>query len=132
MENTQIVKEITQALCEKKKDNQFLSKYFAPEFEHIWNGSRTDLKGYSEHRAEYMRNYKRFRIPNYDELFSAGDKVVTSYTLEAETGIGKQERSAVMAVWRRSNGKVVSLRWVDAPLAGVTQTGGKQAAHAGR
>ena len=38
-----------------KLDQQIIAKYFAPEFEHIGNGSRTNLKGYAEHLAEYMR-----------------------------------------------------------------------------
>ena len=115
-----------------KLDQQIIAKYFAPEFEHIGNGSRTNLTGYSEHLAEYMLEYKGFRIPNWDELFSAGDKVVTSYTLEGETVTGKQDRSVVIAIWRLANGKVVSLREVDARPADVAQAGGKMAGQASR
>jgi hypothetical protein len=115
-----------------KLDQQIIAEYFAPEFEHIGNGSRTNLKGYSEHLAEYMREYKGFRIPNWDELFSAGDKVVTSYTLEGETVTGKQDRSVGIAIWRLANGKVVSLREVDARPADVAQAGGKMAGQASR
>jgi hypothetical protein len=79
-----------------------------------------------------MLEYKGFRIPNWDELFSAGDKVVTSYTLEGETVTGKQDRSVGIAIWRLANGKVVSLREVDARPADVAQAGGKMAGQASR
>jgi ketosteroid isomerase-like protein len=117
MDNIEIVKEITNALCENKHDQQILTQYFAPGFEHIANGRRTNLEGYAKHLASYMSTYKSFSITAWDDIFAAGDKVVASYTLEGKADAGERERVAVMAIWRLSDGKVVSLREVDAPLS---------------
>ncbi|MGH7461374.1 MAG: hypothetical protein ACREMA_10140, partial [Longimicrobiales bacterium] len=38
MDNVQIVKEITQAFCENRLNEQVLSRYFSPDFEHVANG----------------------------------------------------------------------------------------------
>ena len=62
-----------------------------------------------------MREYRRLRIPAWDELFAAGDRVVSAYTLEAERPNGEKEEMEVMAVWRIQGGKVGSLREVDVP-----------------
>jgi ketosteroid isomerase-like protein len=124
MNNTEIVQEITNAFCENRLDQQTLAKYFAQNFEHTANDRRTDLKGYSEHLANYMREYKKFRLRGWDELFSAGDKVIASYTLEAEKDTGGQDQLVVMAIWRLADGKVVSLREVDAKLAKTSQAAG--------
>jgi hypothetical protein len=43
--------------------------------------------------------------------------VVTSYTLEGQKKSGGSERTNVMAVWRLANGKIASLREVDAAMA---------------
>ena len=125
MNNIQIVKEITNAFCENRDDQQILAKYFARNFEHATNGQHTDLKGYSEHLAGYMRKFKKFRVLAWDELFQADDKVVASYTLEGEMDAGGKEQIVVMAIWRLANGKVVSLREVDARLAKAGQAAGK-------
>lgn len=115
MDNVRIVKEITDAFVENRLDGQVLARYFTPDFEHVVNGRHTDLKGYADHLAGYMRDYERFGIPARDELFAAGDKVVSAYTLEAEKRNGEKEEMAVMAIWRLADGKVKSLREVDAP-----------------
>ncbi len=114
MSNLELVKEITDAFCSNHLDREVLSKYFARDFKHIANGEETDLAGYSAHLAEYGKNYKHFRIPAWDELFESGDKVVASYMLEGETSSGEKQSTAVMAVWRIKDGKVTSLREVDA------------------
>lgn len=115
MENVRIVREITDAFAENRIDDQILSRYFDPDFEHVVNGRRSDLRGYSDHLAQYMRDYERFRISDLDEPFGADDKVVTSYTLEGEKRDGGKEEMAVMAIWRLEDGKVKSLHEVDAP-----------------
>lgn len=116
MDNVQIVKQITDAFAENRIDDRILSQYFAPDFEHVVNGRRSDLRGYADHLARYMRDYERFRISEIDEPFAADDKVVTSYTLEGEKRDGEKEEMAVMAIWRLEDGKVKSLHEVDAPL----------------
>ena len=115
MDNMEIVREITDAFAENRVDDRILSRYFAPDFEHVVNGRRTDLRGYSDRLARYMRDYERFRITELDEPFAAGDKVVTSYTLEGKKRGGGTEELAVMAIWRLEDGKVKSLHEVDAP-----------------
>ena len=98
MDNVQIVKDITNAFCENKLDDKVLEQYFAKDFEHVVNGRHTDLKGYAEHLADYMREYRRFRIPAWDELFAAGDRVVSSYTLQAERPNGEKMHGTETAV----------------------------------
>jgi ketosteroid isomerase-like protein len=117
MSNLELVKEITTAFCDNRLDQQTLSKYFARDFKHFANGHETDLAGYSAHLAKYGSDFKRFKIPAWDELFESGDKVVASYTLEGETPAGEKRNTAVMAVWRIEAGKVASLREVDATEA---------------
>ncbi len=114
MDNVQIVKEITDAFCENRIDDQVLARYFAPNFEHVANGRHTNLQGYSHHLADYKGEYTRFRIPARDELFAAGDKVVASSTLEAQKRSGETHEMSIMAIWRLVDGKVTSLREVDA------------------
>lgn len=115
MDNVRIVREITDAFAENRIDDRILSRYFAPDFEHVVNGRRTDLRGYSDRLDRYMRDYERFRISDLDEPIAADDKVVTSYTLEGEKRDGETEELAVMAIWRLADGKVKSLHEVDAP-----------------
>ncbi len=114
MDNIEIVKEITTAFAENRHDQATIEKYFASDFEHIANGERTDLRGYGERLANYMANYKSFKIPTWDELFSTDDKVVASYSIEAERNDGAQERIVVMAIWRLRDKKVIALREVEA------------------
>ena len=114
MDNVEIVKEITNAFCENRFDDRVLSRYFSADFEHVANGKHTDLRGYSDHLADYMSQYSQFRIPDWDELFAVGDKVVASYTLEAQKRSGDIDEFAVMAIWELADGKVTSLREVDA------------------
>jgi ketosteroid isomerase-like protein len=114
MSNLDLVKEITDAFCSNHLDREVLSKYFDRDFKHIANGAETDLAGYSAHLAEYGSAYKHFRIPAWEELFESGDKVVTSYMLEGDTASGEKQNTAVMAIWRIKDGKVTSLREVDA------------------
>lgn len=114
MNNVEIVKKVTHAFCENRLDQQVLRQYFAPTFKHVANGRQSDLKEYSKRLASYTEGYKSLEIPKWDELFAADDKVVASYTLEAETEAGKKEKLAIMAVWTLANGKVESLREVDA------------------
>lgn len=114
MSNLDLVKEITDAFCSNRLDQEVLSKYFAQDFKHVANGHETDLEGYSKHLAEYGNTFKHFKIPAWDELFESGDKVVASYMLEGETQSGEKQNTAVMAVWRIQDGKVKSLREVDA------------------
>jgi ketosteroid isomerase-like protein len=114
MSNLELVREITDAFCSNRLDQEVLGKYFARDFKHVANGRETDLAGYSAHLAEYGSTYKHFRIPDWDELFESGDKVVASYTLEGETQSGEKQNMSVMAVWRIKGGKVASLREVDA------------------
>ena len=125
MNNTEIIKEITNAFCENRRDQQILDKYFAPGFKHTANGRTTDLKGYSDHLVRCMAEYKSFKVLDWDELFEAGGKVVTSYTLEGEMDAGGKEQTVVMAIWRLKDGKVVSLREVDARLARAGQAASK-------
>jgi ketosteroid isomerase-like protein len=117
MDNIQIVKEVTEAFCDNRLDQQVLDKYFAPDFSHIANGRKTGLREYSEHLQRYMRDYQRFRIPAWDELFAVDDRVVAAYTLEGEKASGPTDRVNVMAVWRLKDGKIASLREVDAAMA---------------
>jgi hypothetical protein len=114
MDNTALVKEITNAFCENGNDPAVVQKYFAPNFVHVGNGKRSDLSAYLARLAEYQRRYTRFRIAAWDELFTVDDKVVVSYTLEAEKGAGPPDRMAVMAIWQLKDGKVIALREVDA------------------
>ena len=116
MDNVRIVSEITDAFAENRLDDRILDRYFAPDFEHVANGRRTDLRGYSDHLARYMRDYERFRISDREEPIAAGDKVVTSYTLEGRKRDGGTEEMAVMAIWRLEDGKVKSLHEVDGPV----------------
>jgi len=111
----EIVREITDAFAENRMDDRVLSRYFASDFEHVVNGRRSDLRGYSDRLSRYMRDYERFRITDLDEPFAADDKVVTSYTLEGKKRSGETEELAVMAIWRLEDGKVKSLHEVDAP-----------------
>lgn len=116
MDNLEIVKKITDAFCENRLDQQILEQYFAPHFKHVANDRQSDLNEYSKRLADYADQYKSFEIPKWNELFAAGDKVVASYTLEGETQTGKKDKLAVMAVWQLANGKVESLREVDAAI----------------
>jgi hypothetical protein len=116
MDNVAIVKEITNRFCENSGDEEVLRQYFAPGFEHIANGARSDLSGYAAHLSSYGKKYRRFRIPAWDEAFAADDRVVVSYILEAEKSDGSRDRIAVIAIWRLKDGKVVALREVDAPV----------------
>ena len=116
MDNVRIVREITDAFAENRIDDRILDRYFAPDFEHVVNGRRTDLRGYSDHLARYMRDYERFRISDREEPIAADDKVVTAYTLEGKKRDGGTEEMAVMAIWQLENGKVKSLHEVDAPV----------------
>jgi len=118
LDNVRIVKEITDAFAGNRIDDRILSQYFAPDFEHVVNGRRSDLRGYSEHLARYMREYERFRISELDEPIAADDRVVTSYTLVGEKRDGGKEEMAIMAIWRLEDGKVKSLHEVDAPVEG--------------
>jgi SnoaL-like domain len=115
MDNIAIVKEITNRFCENTGDAEALRQYFAPGFEHIANGTRSDLSGYAAHLASFGKKYRRFRIPAWDEAFASDDKVVVSYTLEAEKSDGSRDKIAVIGIWRLKDGKVVALREVDAP-----------------
>jgi ketosteroid isomerase-like protein len=115
MNNVDLVKEVVQKFCENKQDENVLNKYFAPDFEHTANGKRGRLKDYAERLAAYGKTYEHFRIPAWDDIFAAGDKVVTSYVLEANKA-GKHENFAVMAIWRVKDGKITALREVDAPV----------------
>ena len=124
MDNVKIVKEITDAFAENRIDDRVLSRYFTPDFEHMVNGRRNDLRGYSDHLARYLREYERFRISDLDEPFAAGDRVVTSYILEAEKRNGETEEMSVMAIWRLADGKVKSLHEVDAPREHSADTAG--------
>jgi ketosteroid isomerase-like protein len=117
MSNLDRVKEITESFAREGDDRAVLDRFFAPEFEHWANGRRSDLKGYAAHLAGYRTRYESFRIPAWDELFAADDRVVAAYTLEAKTKGGSVERVPVMAIWRFRDGKVVSLRGVDARAA---------------
>jgi hypothetical protein len=114
MDNIEIVKKITTAFAENRHDQAILEKYFAPEFEHIANGEGTDLRGYGERLTSYMTNYRGFKIPTWDELFSTDDKVIASYSIEAERNDGVQEKIVVMAIWRLRDEKVIALREVEA------------------
>ena len=116
LDNVRIVREITDAFAENRIDDRILDQYFAPDFEHVVNGRRTDLRGYSDHLARYMREYERFRIADREEPIAAGDKVVTAYTLEGQKRDGETEEMAVMAIWQLENGRVKSLHEVDAPV----------------
>jgi hypothetical protein len=114
MDNIEIVKEITNAFVKNMDDQEILKKYFSPDFVHYANGQATDLKGYSVHLSNYMGMYKTIKLLAWDELFAVDDKVVVSYILESETKEGVSQKAAVMAIWRLKDGKVVSLREVDA------------------
>jgi ketosteroid isomerase-like protein len=114
MDNVAIVKEILSRLCENLQDQEVLRNYFAPQFEHIANGVRSDLSGYGAHLANFAKRYPRVRIPAWDEAFAAEDKVVLAYTLEATKSDGSTDRIPVMMIWRLKDGKVVALREVDA------------------
>ncbi len=116
MDNVRIVNEITDAFAENRIDDRILDRYFARDFEHVVNGRRTDLRGYSDRLARYMRDYERFRISDRDEPIAADDKVVTAYTLEGRKRGGGTEEMAVMAIWQLEDGKVKSLHEVDAPV----------------
>jgi hypothetical protein len=116
MENVAIVKEITNRFCENIQDEAVLRQYFAPEFVHVANGVRSDLSGYATRPAAYGKKYRRYRIPAWDEAFAADDKVVVSYTLEAEKADGPPDKLAVIAIWHLKDGKVVALREVDAQV----------------
>ena len=116
MDNVRIVNEITDAFAENRIDDRILDRYFARDFEHVVNGRRTDLRGYSDRLARYMRDYERFRISDRDEPIAADDKVVTAYTLEGKKRGGGTEEMAVMAIWQLEDGKVKSLHEVDAPV----------------
>lgn len=115
--NIDLVKEITEALARNTNDREVLERYFAPDFKHWANGSRSDLKGYATHLAGYQLRYESFRIPAWDELFEADDRVVAAYVLKAEDKDGATTRLAVIAIWRLKDGKVISLREVDTPVA---------------
>jgi hypothetical protein len=114
MNNIEIVKEITNAFVKNLDDQEVLKKYFSPDFVHYANGQATDLKGYSARLSSYMGRYKSVKLSAWDELFAVDDKVVVSYILELETKEGVSQKAAVMAIWRLQEGKVVSLREVDA------------------
>src|SRR5690606_1649759 len=91
VDNMEIVREITDAFAENRMDDRVLSRYFASDFEHVVNGRRSDLRGYSDRLSRYMQDYERFRITDLDEPFAADDKVVTSYTLEGKKRSGETE-----------------------------------------
>ena len=81
------------------------------------NGQPIDLNAYARHVAAYTGQFKRMRIPRWEERFAADDdKVVVAYTFEGERADGAQARVAVMAVWRLREGKVASLHEVNAEL----------------
>ena len=116
MTNVDLVREITDLFSRNKRDKDALAQYFSSDFQHWANGKRSDLGGYAAHLAKYGEAYEGFTIPQWDELFAADDKVVASYALEGKKKGGGTDRMAVMAIWRFKDGKVVSLREVDAPL----------------
>jgi len=116
LDNVRIVNEITDAFAENRLDDRVLSRYFAQDFEHVANGRRTDLRGYSDHLARYMRDYEHFRISDREEPIAADDKVVTAYTIAGQKRGGGTVDKAVMAIWRVEDGKVKSLHEVDAPI----------------
>ena len=118
MSNLDLVQEITEAFALNADARQVLDRFFAPSFEHWANGRRSDLEGYAAHLAGYRSRYKSFRVPTWDELFEAGDRVVAAYVLEAKGKDGTTTHVPVIAIWRFQDDKVVALREVDALATG--------------
>lgn len=119
MSNLDRVKEITDAFARNADDRQVLDRFFAPDFEHWANGRKSDLEGYATRLQNYRSRYEGFRMPAWDELFEADDRVVAAYVLEAKSKDGTVTHVPVIAIWRFKDDKVVALREVDALNAGV-------------
>ena len=116
MNNVDLVKEVIRVFCENKTDQKALDAHFSPDFEHWANGKKGGLKDYARRLAAYGAAYENFKIPTWDEVFAAEDKVVTSYVLEGRKKDGAEDRMAVMAVWHVKDGKIAALHEVDASV----------------
>jgi 2-polyprenyl-6-methoxyphenol hydroxylase-like FAD-dependent oxidoreductase len=112
-----IVKDITNKMCDHDFDLDLVDSAYADDFVHHGNGAPTDKAGYFARGREYRERYERIDRPEFDELFTDGDRVVASYTLTLHRRDRSTERMAVMAIWTLADGKVTALREVDAPAA---------------
>jgi ketosteroid isomerase-like protein len=112
MSNADLIKEITTAFSNNRTDQAVIDKNFAPGFRYWSNGKQGDLAGYRAALAEYEKDYDRFTISRWDELFEAHDKVVAAYRLDGAKKSGGNDSMNVMAVWQVKDGKVASLRQV--------------------
>jgi ketosteroid isomerase-like protein len=103
---------ITTAFSDNRADQAVIDKNFAPGFVFWSNGKRGDLASYRAALADYQKDYNRFTIDKWDEVFEAHDKVVVAYRLQGTKKAGGQDSMDVMAVWQVKDGKVASLRQV--------------------
>jgi ketosteroid isomerase-like protein len=114
---TEFVRDITFKMCDRDFDLDLVEATFADDFVHHANGATTDKHGYLARGREYREQYESIDRPEFDELFSVGDRVVVAYTLGLHRRDGSSERMAVMAIWTVADGKVTALREVDATAA---------------
>jgi hypothetical protein len=114
MSDVDLVKEITSGFCENTRDAEIIDQYFAADFVHWANGRQGGLGQYASRLERYGEAYGDFTISTWDEAFPTADGVVTAYILAANKRDGGADRFAVMAIWRLREGKVISLREVDA------------------
>jgi 2-polyprenyl-6-methoxyphenol hydroxylase-like FAD-dependent oxidoreductase len=114
MDPVDLIRDVTYKMCDRDFDLDLVESTFADDFVHHGNGAATDKAGYLARGRDYRERYERIDRPEFDELFAAGDRVVTAYTLTLHQRGGDRERMAVMAIWTLADGKVTALREVDA------------------
>jgi ketosteroid isomerase-like protein len=115
MAATDFVRDIVQKMCDHDFDLDLVESTFTDDFVYHVNGVQTDKAGYLARGRDYRKRYATIDRPEFDELFAAGDRVVTAYTLTMHRRDGSDERMAVLAIWTAADGKVQALREVDGP-----------------
>ena len=118
MNDVDLVRKMTEELCQNDHHEEVLERHIAPDFTYWTNGEEGDLAELASRLVSYRNTYESLGVSNWDMIFATDRGVVVSYIFESKEKGADTVRTAVMAIWGVKDGKITSLREVLGPSRG--------------
>ena len=115
MTDVDLVRKMTEELCQNDHHEEVLERHFAPDFTYWTNGEEGDMAKLASRLVSYRNIFEYLGVSHWDMIFSTDRGVIVSYIFESKEKGKETVRTAVMAIWEVHNGKITSLREVLGP-----------------
>ena len=83
-----------------------MERFFTKDFVLDSNGERYNYQKFKKAESDIYANLKSFEVTRIDDIFSAGDKVVSRMWMKLVNKNGKIQEFQVLAIFQMKDGKI--------------------------